>query len=210
MLLVFEILFLISESTPSFPALLPTFRLLDSFLLQTSCLEMSASLGKAWLHLYCYLYKAFTFILYYLFGIALWSICFIFLLCCNFSLALINEHVLFNLNVNKYLKDFYFYLNNNNQLTVFCVKQYKTYGKILEKFLYIYSQNLSYIEIPRATFEIGRCTVLVVWSSVPAFCTSHYLSAYQCHNLRWSLYQIIFRGSVCVCVCVCVRARLLL
>jgi len=46
--------------------------------------------------------------LYYLFGIVLWSVCVIFLLCCNFSLALINEYVLFNLNVNKYLKDFYF------------------------------------------------------------------------------------------------------
>jgi len=206
MLLVFEILFLISESTPSFPALLPTFRLLDSFLLQTSCLEMSASLGKAWLHLYCYLYKAFTFILYYLFGIALWSICFIFLLCCNFSLALINEHVLFNLNVNKYLKDFYFYLNNNNQLTVFCVKQYKTYGKILEKFLYIFAKFIIYWN---SSSHIWNWTLycaygLIQCTSVLHFTLPKCLSMSQC-NVK-SISNNISRKCECVCAyaCVCV------
>jgi len=52
--------------------------------------------------------------------------------------------VLFNLNINKYLKDLFFFNNNNNnnnnQLTVFYVKQYKIYGKILEKFLYIFAK----------------------------------------------------------------------
>jgi len=47
----------------------------------------------------------------------------------------------------------------------------KYMAKSLKNF-YIYSQNSSYAEILRATFEFGRCTVLMVWSRVPEFCTS--------------------------------------
>jgi len=50
MLLVIEVFFVISESSPSFPTLILTHRMLESFLLQTCCLQISTSLGDAWLH----------------------------------------------------------------------------------------------------------------------------------------------------------------
>ena len=114
MLLVFEFFLLVSECPPSFPSLVPTFRLLNSFLLQTWCGKMLTSLGNTWLYknrfctnlwlsnefiikllivpafqIYCYFSTAFTFsMLYCLFGIAVLSIYVIFLLFLSFALTL--------------------------------------------------------------------------------------------------------------------------
>jgi hypothetical protein len=49
MVLLFK-LFVISESCPRFPALVPTLRLLNLFLLQTWWAKMSTSLWNAWFH----------------------------------------------------------------------------------------------------------------------------------------------------------------
>jgi len=114
MLLVFEFFLLVSECPPSFPSLVPTVRLLYSFLLQTLCAKMLSSLRNAWLYknrfctnlwlsnefiikllivpafqFYCYFSTVVTFsMMYCLFGIAVLSICVIFLLCLCFALTL--------------------------------------------------------------------------------------------------------------------------
>jgi len=102
------------ESPTPFPLLIPTVRLLNSFLLQTWCANMLTSLGNAliyknrfytnlWLsneliikvlivlalQFYCYFSTAVTFsMLYCLFGIAILSIYVIFLLFLYFALTL--------------------------------------------------------------------------------------------------------------------------
>jgi len=126
MLLILEFFFVTSESPPCFPFLVPTLRQLDSFLLQTWCSDMSTFLGNAWLHknsfcvkmclsnefiikvlifpalhFYCYLSTALTFILCFRFCIVLLVLCVIFVLCSCFAVVLKQEHVLFNLHVNK-------------------------------------------------------------------------------------------------------------
>jgi len=53
MLLVFELFFVTSESPPCFPFLVPNLRLLDSFLLQTWCSELSTSLGNLHKNIFC-------------------------------------------------------------------------------------------------------------------------------------------------------------
>jgi len=113
MLLIFEFFFVTSESPPCFPFLVPTLRLLDSFLLQTWCSEMSTFLGNSWLHknsncvkmclsnefiikvlivpalhFYCYFSTALTFILYFLFCIVLLGTTVIFMLCSCFAVVL--------------------------------------------------------------------------------------------------------------------------
>ena len=132
MLLVFELFFVTSESPPCFPFLVPTLRLLDSFLLQNWCSELSTSLGKAWLHknsfyanlwqsnefiikvltvpelhFYGYLSTALTFILHFLFCIVLLDICVIFVLSSGMALVL---KLPFKQHVNKYIMNLYFSL----------------------------------------------------------------------------------------------------
>jgi len=112
MLLVFEFS-VTSESPLCFPFLVPTVRLLDSFLLQIWCSELSTFLGNAWLHrnifcanlsqsnelvikvlivpalhFYCYLSTALTFMLCFISDIFLLGICVIFVLCSGFALVL--------------------------------------------------------------------------------------------------------------------------
>ena len=109
---------------------------------------------------------------------------YLFLLCCSFALALKYLHVLFNLNVNKYLKELYFTLMMIIIIIIIiiCLLYYVSRGKnympkTLKKFIYIYTHTRTiYVEYPWAIFNLGHCTVLIFWSRLKS-------SHYQCHNL---------------------------
>ena len=148
------------------------------------------------IHLFYYFSTAVTSILNCMFSIFC-SICVIFVFCLCFCAGCIKVLVLLYMHLNKYLMNWYFLSNNirNSNIILISLLCYVSSSKnirrkSLRRYMYIYiythtHKTISCVEFLLDVFELGHCNVLIFWSRLSAFCASHYLSAYQCHNFRY-------------------------